>query len=407
MTRGLVLSIVLNFALACAAVKLFSKSAAPPAPRANRVVVLHETQSVAASNPPASLAWITNHFHWRQVESTNYEDYVSNLRAIGCPDKTLCDIVVADVDRHYAARRRGVRTERPFWMGGRNLKVTERAEAAQLHALNNEQAALLQRLLGSEWPGWQGTMRMDDFEEQALARYVLGPMEEEKFWRALQIGQKYEALKKALDQRTGGILTDADETEARELSAGVRRELQTLLTPAQWEEMVARTDSMDFLNDDTLELVDLSPAEARKIALAKFGNGTAFEFFGNSRDETQDEKELRERQFTNSVAQLLGEERFTEFERAQDYEFRRLSALAQASSLPKETAIQVYDIRRLAAEEVRQLRADTALDEAARRQKFEQMQGEIQRAVTGALGATVYQEYLKREGTWLTNVTKL
>ncbi len=407
MLRVLILSIVLNFALACAAIKLLSKSAAPPAPGASRVVVLLETQSVAVSNPPASLAWVTNQFHWRQVESTNYEDYVSNLRAIGCPEKTLRDIVVAEVSRHYAARQRDVRIERPFWMGGRKLKAAERAEAAQLKALEKEQAAFLQRLLGSGWHGWQGTMRMDRFDEQALARFLMGPMEDETLWRTLQIGEKYEGLKKALDRRTGDIFTDADETEARELSAGMRREMQTVLTPAQWEEMVARICAMDFLKGDVLELLAVTPAEARRIALARSGNGTTFDFFGNKREETPDEQELRERQFTNSVAQLLGEERFGEFQRAQDYKYRELFELAQANTLPKETAVQVYDIRRLAAEEVGQIRADASLDEAARRQKFDQMQGALQRAVSGALGTTAYQEYLKRDGAWTTNVTKL
>lgn len=406
-TRLLILSLVVNGVLAAAAVKLLWKPAPPPAAPATHVVtVAVEAQPVAAVDPPASPVWVTNQFHWRQVESTNYEDYVSNLRAIGCPEKTLGDIVVADVIRHYAARQRNVRTERPFWMGGRKLKAAERAEAAQLDALEKEQAALLQRLLGSGWPGLQNTMGMDRFEDQALVRFLMGPMEDDTLWRTLRVGEKYEGLKKALDRRTGDILTDADETEVQALAAGMRREMQALLTPAQWEEMAARM-SDNFLKGNLLQGMDVSPAEARRIALARSGNGTTFDFFGNMRNEAPDEKEVRERQFTNSVAQVLGEKRFAEFERAQDYKFRELFELAQANNLSKETAVQVYDIRRLAADEVRQVRADDALNEAARRQKFEQMQSALQRAVSDALGTTVYQEYLKREGAWITNVTKL
>ncbi len=36
-------------------------------------------------------------FHWRQIESPDYRVYIQNLRAIGCPESTLCDIIAADV----------------------------------------------------------------------------------------------------------------------------------------------------------------------------------------------------------------------------------------------------------------------------------------------------------------------
>lgn len=44
-------------------------------------------------------------FQWQQIESTNYVDYVKNLRSIGCPEQTLRDIVSADVIQAYASRR--------------------------------------------------------------------------------------------------------------------------------------------------------------------------------------------------------------------------------------------------------------------------------------------------------------
>ena len=40
---------------------------------------------------------MTNRFQWRQIESTNYKTYVAGLRRIGCPEKTLDDIIIAEV----------------------------------------------------------------------------------------------------------------------------------------------------------------------------------------------------------------------------------------------------------------------------------------------------------------------
>jgi hypothetical protein len=45
-------------------------------------------------------------FHWRQLESADYQIYIANLRGIGCPDQTVRDIITADVAALYAGKRR-------------------------------------------------------------------------------------------------------------------------------------------------------------------------------------------------------------------------------------------------------------------------------------------------------------
>src|SRR5690349_13940800 len=42
------------------------------------------------------------HFDWRQMESEDYQQYLANLRAIGCPEKTVRDIILADVNDLFA-----------------------------------------------------------------------------------------------------------------------------------------------------------------------------------------------------------------------------------------------------------------------------------------------------------------
>src|SRR5260370_41541655 len=47
-------------------------------------------------------------FDWRQVESPDYKEYIANLRAIGCPEKTIKEIVTADVNDLFSARRAAI-----------------------------------------------------------------------------------------------------------------------------------------------------------------------------------------------------------------------------------------------------------------------------------------------------------
>src|SRR6185295_13264151 len=44
-------------------------------------------------------------FSWREVESADYPIYIANLRDIGCPEQTIRDIIVADVNQLYAQKR--------------------------------------------------------------------------------------------------------------------------------------------------------------------------------------------------------------------------------------------------------------------------------------------------------------
>lgn len=57
----------------------------------------------ATPEPPQRL---TQTFRWSQLESTNdYRNYVASLRAIGCPEATIEDIVNGDASRAFAFKR--------------------------------------------------------------------------------------------------------------------------------------------------------------------------------------------------------------------------------------------------------------------------------------------------------------
>ena len=47
-------------------------------------------------------------FHWGQLESSDYREYIANLRAIGCPEATVRDIIFADVRSYFFQRRLAV-----------------------------------------------------------------------------------------------------------------------------------------------------------------------------------------------------------------------------------------------------------------------------------------------------------
>ena len=50
--------------------------------------------------PTNVLSYIT----WRSIESPDYRRYIDNLRAIECPEETIRDIIIADINDLYSAK---------------------------------------------------------------------------------------------------------------------------------------------------------------------------------------------------------------------------------------------------------------------------------------------------------------
>jgi hypothetical protein len=88
---------------------------------------------------------------WSQVESTNYVDYIQNLRRIGCPEKTIRDIIVADVRALYQSRQSepSVTQSGRFWESGYHRTLGAGRRGA-MDALEIEQTGVIEQLLGPE-----------------------------------------------------------------------------------------------------------------------------------------------------------------------------------------------------------------------------------------------------------------
>ncbi len=67
--------------------------------------------AAVSSRPPSTNQTTTNYvvrrlvFSWQQIESADYPTYITNLRQVGCPEQTIRDIIIADVNALFARRR--------------------------------------------------------------------------------------------------------------------------------------------------------------------------------------------------------------------------------------------------------------------------------------------------------------
>jgi hypothetical protein len=145
----LIVSLCLNVVLMALVVGLIAARQPATSPESALVRIQptnwpqEEAPLAHAGSLQSKLATMTfKRFNWSQVESTNYETYVANLRSIGCPQQTIRDILTADIDTAYIPRREQI--ERGV-IG--SLAARQQADT-QLAQLRFEEAWVLSTLLG-------------------------------------------------------------------------------------------------------------------------------------------------------------------------------------------------------------------------------------------------------------------
>src|SRR5438067_9090895 len=105
--------------------------------------------SAASSQGGTNIVLRRQFFSWRSVESDDYPTYVANLRDIGCPEQTIRDIIIADVNSLYS-RRRGleiVTPDKQWWRAEPDRNAVKVANK-KARIPDEKRHALLGRLLG-------------------------------------------------------------------------------------------------------------------------------------------------------------------------------------------------------------------------------------------------------------------
>lgn len=402
-------SLCLNLALAGVAVWLSKKTVSPPsgaveATASPATTALMTSSKPASTNSPASVSYVTNHFEWSRVETEDFEQLAQNLRAIGCPEKTVRDLVVARGRRALDQVSKESEPKLAFWTAGQR-RARAQAEAERQERLAQEKiTARLERALGLD-VFLPDPKMMGEFESQAIMRFMLGPLPEETYQKVVTKMARFHERSEALDARMRGVALPADEAELAELQARLHRELAAALPRPQLEELTARLAMIPQMDEVKFEATDLTLAEVRQLGLIRARISDPFTAQGLLDSDSL--TEAQEEALKTAQRQFLGEARFAQLERAADSDFQTLFRLGQDENLPREAAVKVFDLRQLTAQEVTQLRQDKSLSDEDRRQRLAQMQSEVQQAALQVLGASASAQYLTRGGAWLTNLTIL
>lgn len=229
----------------------------------------HQLQAQPTSPQPAVSNVYRTHvvvrkqfFSWQELESPDYQAYVTNLRAIGCPEQTIRDIILADVNQLYAKRRdTEVVTPGQQWWRYNPDPAVVKASNAKLAAMEQERKDLLTTLLG---PDWTAAERITS-TGVSLDGPLLGDLSpetkhsvQEAVLRSQQLTQAYLNTQKAAGK-------PADPVEVGQLGQQLRAELAQVLNPAQLEEFLLRYSQSAAALRERLRGVEVTPDEFRAL----------------------------------------------------------------------------------------------------------------------------------------------
>ena len=399
-------SLGLNAVLGVTAVYLVSKQppatpAAAPVAEAPKQVVKKVQVTVTETNTEV------RKIDWRVVESADYKKYIANLRSIGCPEETIIDIIKADVDKLFASRRKEItkpKEDFKYWQTGMQALMGDAMNPEvneKLQALNREKRALLKELLGI------------DVEDKAdLMAAAFNPLErllnflpEGKQAKVLEMMQQFQG--KMMKMVGGGAPDEQDRKNMAALQKEYETSLSQMLSPAEFEQYQLRLSQTSMVM--RMELDGFSPNEQEFKELFKLRKAFDDQYGGmfgmaDTSKEGRDKYAQAQKQLNEEIKSTLGAERYAEYEREKDYQYKGVSKFVQRQNLPKEAAVKVWDAKKAAEAEAGKVRSNSNLSQE---QKTAALQG-IQQATEAHLQSTLGSSYndfkSSQSGGWIKNL---
>jgi murein DD-endopeptidase MepM/ murein hydrolase activator NlpD len=329
-------------------------------------------------------------FSWQDIESADYPLYIAKLRLIGCPEQTIRDIIIADVNSLYARRRATelVTSDQQWWRAEPDTNVVALA-AEKARALDEERRALLTRLLGSSWEaGDLITLPRPSRPGILLDGPVLGVLPSETKQAVQEINHRLEERVEAYLAALAREGRGPDPAELAKLRQQTRDELARVLAPPQLEEYLLRySQTSDDLRTEfgQLQFFNPTPEEFRAVFRATDALNQRIQQLTGSDPNTLEARRALEEQKEQAMKLALGADRYQDYIMLQDPLYREAMATASNAGTP-EAARTIYEINRTTVAEENRIRQDPTLTAEQKNLELKRVELEQMRANTLATG---------------------
>lgn len=375
-------------------------------PGAERIAEAPKTSMVPASKKQAGPATVTvtnvikTDFKWSQLETSDYKEYIKRLRAVGCPEATIRDIILADLDNLYEPKLNKLRgidpvaVTEPYWLVSRPApapRPTPEAEK-EIKALLEERAALVMELLGISEKAIRS--ELDWYDDAAQGRYsFLSPEQTEKL---MGLEKKLDQLRQQAPSNPAGSV--AAQMQEESIQKHMREKMAEFMSPQEIYEYELRTSKLTEVMQSQFRSIEVSEAEFRAIYEQR-----------RKAEETPDgsglitpgiltpERLALRRKGEAAIAEILGPERQVELTRSANPAYDQLIAAAPFLGYDKVAALHAYNLRTEAGKAAQAIVNNSTLSPEAKAGALQDISQATEKAVGQTLGERGLK-YFKRKG---------
>ncbi len=339
--------------------------------------------------PKTMVVYKTNRFDWSQLESTDYRQYIANLRAIGCPEATLRDIIMTDVMRLYALRRGQFEhngREFKFWETDelRKPKASQLEEREkQLALINKELPGVLRELLGINYEREINKYFLDTSEDERRLAFL----SEDKRAQLAALRDQFEGKRERVyDQAQNGVLSTADMALLKQIETEQATALDGVLSPEERDKYeLCTSETADRLRS---QLVGFHPTEEefREIFKRQTALDAKYQYLDTQDEAVRTAQDADQQQMEQELKATLGDGRMAEYQQSKDADYRSLTTFAEQFDLPASTSQSLQEMRQIAEGERQKLLLDRQLPPERRQQALNAIQAETERTFQQTLG---------------------
>jgi hypothetical protein len=333
---------------------------------------------------------------WRLLALADLHRCVANLREVGCPEATIKDIILAEVNRRYAPRERALKMryeDYELWEspspGARNVLDSQ----MQLSALYAEKKALLRDLLGVEVELPMPKGLRDGAQSQL--EMALATLPEGKRAQVRSIQEGYLAEMQRLKVNTLNFLEGPDVELLAKLKAERWRELAKTLTPDELVDFHLQTSSLGQMVRARAgsDVSEPEFREAYKKILAKYTDAAANES-ADSASLMASMSKLRGEALRGDVfKEVLGDQRWTEMQQARDPVYRQLKEAGAQMGLPAEVIEKAYAVQQAARQDFAQQFSNPNLSNEERQRMAKEYSDSMTKGMRDVFGEEGFRKF--------------
>lgn len=361
------------------------------------------TASVSLKSVPKP---VVEKFSWASLASHDLRTYAANLRRIGCPEETIKEIMIAEVNRLYAPQECALKVRpddiAPWEESSRRDK---RGAESKLRQLLEEKRGLLKELagvdVGIDMPSRLAGRDVDTYQN------AFASLPESKRDQVRAIQENYWAQSDDIKQRTMGYLEPEDRAEFVRIKSERREALAKILTPQELQDYELTTSATAPALRSRFEGFDISDAEFRRVfdyvqpldeqySLSRKNPDPVNEEFTAAR--TQAETDV-----LNYIKQVLGDDRYTEYQRTRDPVYRSINQIGTDVGASKESIVEAYQMQQQMQAESKQILQDKSLTPEQRAQSLEQMRTQAEQKIQQIFGDKAPQILQRLTGNRMDN----